>query len=116
MRPAGRQRIGTGQLPPHWGNVPPLHGRNVVVVVGARVVVVVVGRVVVVGGAPVVVVVAAAVVVVVGGAVVVVVVLVGQGFDEQSPAPKFMPFSAAHSVSLRRKQPKAPIGDDCTQH
>ena len=48
--------------------------------------------------------------------VVVVVVLVGQGFVEQSPAPKFMPFWAAHSVSLRTKQSKAPIGDDCTQH
>jgi len=35
VRPKGRQRCEVGQLPPHWGNTPPLHGRNVVVVVGA---------------------------------------------------------------------------------
>ena len=41
MRPKGRQCFPKGQLPPHWGNIPPPHLSNVVVL-GGRVVVVLV--------------------------------------------------------------------------
>ena len=50
MRPKGRQCFPKGQLPPHWGNIPPPHLSNVVVLGGRVVVVLVVVDVVVVGG------------------------------------------------------------------
>jgi|SRR5439155_15948770 len=46
----------------------------------------------------------------------VVVVLAAQGFGMQVRAPEFTPLRAAHSVSLRTTQSKAPVGDDGTQH
>jgi hypothetical protein len=65
----------------------------------------------------VVVVVAAGVVVVVVAAPVVVVVLGGQGFGEQVPAPRLIPFADRHCAGLERTQEsKAPSGEDCTQH
>ena len=88
VRPKGRQCFPTGQLPPHWGNTPPLHVSNVVVVIRGRVVVVVVA--------------AATVVVVVGPPVVVVVEAVGavvvtQGLPgPQLPGPALVPFWALH--------------------
>jgi hypothetical protein len=57
------------------------------------------------------------VLVVVASVVLVVVLLGGQGFGEQVPAPTLIPLWPAHSVVLRRTQvSNAPIGDDCTQH
>jgi hypothetical protein len=44
------------------------------------------------------------------------VVVVGQGFGEQVPAPSFIPPSAVHCAALSTTQAKAPIGDDGMQH
>ena len=80
-RPKGRQCFPTGQLPPHWGNTPPLHMRNVVVVVRGGAVVVVDGATVVVVGVP---------------AETVVVVVDWQGFGEQLPGPALTPLWIVH--------------------